>query len=311
MSVSVATQGVQAGQTKQGPLAGRHAVVTGGSRGIGLAIAQALVDAGASVTLMARDAARLDAAVAALQRCLDSQGACGRGLAREESGAIGEQRRSQLLPGARPARRLHCTVVDIADETSVNRAFAAARASNGPIDILVNNAGVAESAPFAKTSLAQFQRLMDINLKGVWLCTQAFAEGLPSSASTDGNWRHVVNVASTAALKGYAYVAAYCAAKHGVLGLTRALAQEWARRHVTVNAVCPGYTDTDIVAAAVANITAKTGRDADAARAELARSNPQAQLVTPEQVANAVLWLVSPGAESINGQAISVSGGEI
>jgi len=134
---------------------------------------------------------------------------------------------------------------------------------------------------------------------------------LPKDTPADAPWRHVVNVASTAALKGYAYVAAYCAAKHGVLGLTRALALEWARRRVTVNAVCPGYTDTDIVAAAVANITAKTGRDADAARMELARSNPQAQLVTPEQVANAVLWLVSPGAESMNGQAISVSGGEI
>ena len=264
----------------QGPLAGRHAVVTGGSRGIGLAIAQALADAGASVTLMARDAARLDSAAAELR-------------------AIAT------------ARRVLAVTVDVADEASVNAAFVVARDANGVIDILVNNAGVAESAPFAKTSVEQFERLIDINLKGVWLCTQAFAAGLPKETAADAPWRHVVNVASTAALKGYAYVAAYCAAKHGVLGLTRALALEWARRRVTVNAVCPGYTDTDIVAAAVANITAKTGRDADAARMELARSNPQAQLVTPEQVANAVRWLVSPGAESINGQAISVSGGEI
>lgn len=264
----------------QGPLAGRHAVVTGGSRGIGLAIAQALVEAGANATLMARDAVRLESAIAVLRTRATTQ-------------------------------RLFAVAVDVADEASVNAAFAAARDANGAIDILVNNAGVAESAPFAKTSVDQFQRLMDINLKGVWLCTQAFAAGLPKDTAVEAPWRHVVNVASTAALKGYAYVAAYCAAKHGVLGLTRALALEWARRRVTVNAVCPGYTDTDIVAAAVANITAKTGRDADAARMELARSNPQAQLVTPEQVANAVLWLVSPGAESMNGQAISVSGGEI
>ncbi len=293
-------------------LAGKHAVVTGGSRGIGLAIAQTLVDAGASVTVMARDAARLDAAVAALQVRLDERIACRSGLAREASSATGESRASPLPQGTEGTKqRLFSAVVDVANEASVNAAFAAARAANGPVDILINNAGVAESAPFAKTPVEQFQRLLDINLKGVWLCTQAFAAGLPMAAAADGAWRHVVNVASTAALKGYAYVAAYCAAKHGVLGLTRALAQEWARRRVTVNAVCPGYTDTDIVAAAVANIAAKTGRDAEAARAELARGNPQAQLVTPAQVANAVLWLVSPGAESINGQAISVSGGEI
>ncbi|MBL8310020.1 MAG: SDR family oxidoreductase [Burkholderiales bacterium] len=267
-------------------LAGRHAVVTGGSRGIGLAIANALVDSGANVTLMARDAARLDTAIASLRL--------------RHAAADGSQ-----------AQSFAAAVVDVADESSVNAAFAATRAANGPIDILINNAGVAESAPFTKTSADQFQRLLDINLRGVWLCTQAFATELPPSLRADDAWRHVVNVASTAALKGYAYVAAYCAAKHGVLGLTRALAHEWARRRVAVNAVCPGYTDTDIVAAAVANITAKTGRDAATARAELARSNPQAQLVTPEQVANAVLWLVSPGAESINGQAISVSGGEI
>lgn len=294
-----------ASQAASCPLLGRHAVVTGGSRGIGLAIASALVDAGANVTLMARDGLRLEEAALAL-RSHDRSG-----LGRDFPAAPEVSRPRPLPPGGESAQRVFSVVVDVADESSVNAAFAAACDANGPVDILVNNAGVAESAPFAKTSVEQFQRLIDINLKGVWLCTQAFAAGLPKDTSADAPWRHVVNVASTAALKGYAYVAAYCAAKHGVLGLTRALAQEWARRRVTVNAVCPGYTDTDIVAAAVANITAKTGRDADAARAELARGNPQAQLVTPEQVANAVLWLVSPGAESMNGQAISVSGGEI
>jgi NAD(P)-dependent dehydrogenase (short-subunit alcohol dehydrogenase family) len=201
------------------------------------------------------------------------------------------------------------TTVDVASETSVNVAFAAARGSFGPIDILINNAGIAESAPFVKTSCEQFERVVNTNLKGVWLCTRAFAQDLPPRA--DGRSKRVVNIASTAALTGYAYVTAYCAAKHGVLGLTRALAIEWAKKNVTVNAVCPGYTDTDIVADAVANIVAKTGRDAAAARAELASGNPQAKLVTPEQVANTVLWLVSPGSEAINGQAISVSGGEV
>lgn len=277
------------------PLAGRHAVVTGGSRGIGFEIARALLAAGADVTLMARDAGRLRQAVAALQAEIDA------GAAADGSADHGV------------APRVAAVAIDVADAASVDAAFKSAREDVGPVHILVNNAGVAESAPFAKTPVEQFQRLLDINLKGVWLCTQAFAAGLPGaeSSSDDQRWCHVVNVASTAALKGYAYVAAYCAAKHGVLGMTRALALEWARRPVTVNAVCPGYTDTDIVAAAVANITAKTGRDAQTARAELARSNPQARLVTPVQVANAVLWLVSPGAESMTGQAISVSGGEI
>ncbi len=258
------------------PLHDLHAVVTGGSRGIGLAIATALAHAGARVTIMGRDAARLNAA----RESLAAQGFAAASAA-----------------------------ADVGSEASVDAAFTAARGAFGPVDILINNAGIAASAPFAKTSYEQFERVVSTNLKGVWLCTQAFALDLQPRA--DGRVKRVVNVASTAALTGYAYVTAYCAAKHGVLGLTRALALEWAKKDVTVNAVCPGYTDTDIVADAVANIVAKTGRDAVAARAELAQGNPQAKLVTPEQVANAVLWLVSPGSEAINGQAISVSGGEV
>ncbi len=258
------------------PLHDLHAVVTGGSRGIGLAIATSLAKAGALVTIMGRDEARLRAACDALT----TQG-------------------SQAASAA----------VDVANEAAVNAAFAKARGKFGPIDILINNAGIAESAPFTKTSYEQYERVVNTNLNGVWLCTQAFAQDLQPRA--DGRSKRVVNIASTAALTGYAYVTAYCAAKHGVLGLTRALALEWAKKKVTVNAVCPGYTDTDIVADAVANIVAKTGRDAVAARAELAAANPQAKLVTPEQVASTVLWLVSPGSEAINGQAISVSGGEV
>jgi len=257
-------------------LAGQHAVITGGSRGIGLAIASALAGAGAAVTIMGRDQARL----AAAQHALASKGST-----------------------------VAVVAVDVADSASVTAAFAQARAEQGAIDILVNNAGIAESAPFARTDAAQFERVVGVNLGGVWHCTQAFATDL--NAGAEGRVRRVVNVASTAGLKGYAYVTAYCAAKHAVVGLTRALALEWARKPVTVNAVCPGYTDTDIVADAVANIVAKTGRDADAARAELASGNPQQRLVTPAQVANSVLWLVSPGSESITGQAISVSGGEV
>ena len=266
------------GNARHRPLADRHAVITGGSRGIGLAIARALAADGASVSIMARDRERLARAASELE--------------------------------ADGARVFACTI-DVSDEASVAAAFAAARAAFGSIDVLVNNAGVAASTPFAKTSLAQFQQLLDINLKGVWLCTQAFAQELADDGEGGAHWRHVVNIASTAALKGYPYVSAYCAAKHGVLGLTRALAQEWARRRVTVNAVCPGYTETDIVAAAVANIRAKTGRDEAGARAALASSNPQGTLVTPEQVAHVVRSLVCAGGEAINGHAISVSGGEI
>lgn len=272
--------------TPNSALTGHHAVVTGGSRGIGLTIARTLLGAGANVTIMARDAKKLDAAVVELRCRLQGTDA--------QPEAVGS---------------VFAVMVNVADEASVAAAFAAARDVHGPIDILVNNAGIAESAPFARTGLAQFERLLDVNLKGVWLCTQEFAADLPTRP--DGRQRRVINVASTAAQRGYAYVSAYCAAKHGVLGLTRALAVEWARKDVTVNAVCPGYTDTDIVADAVANIVARTGRDADATRAELARGNPQGRLVTPEQVANTVLWLASPGSDAINGQAISISGGEV
>ncbi len=190
-------------------------------------------------------------------------------------------------------------VCDVGDEHSVTDAFAAV----GDVDILVNNAGQVETAPFARTSLELWQRLLNVNLTGSFLCSRAVLPGMLAR----GQGR-IVNVASTAALKGYAYVAAYCAAKHGVLGLTRALALEVAARGVTVNAVCPGYTETDIVAAAVDNIVAKTGRTAEQARAELAKVNPQGRLVQPEDVAGTVAWLVRNGA--VNGQAIAVDGGE-
>jgi NAD(P)-dependent dehydrogenase (short-subunit alcohol dehydrogenase family) len=170
----------------------------------------------------------------------------------------------------------------------------------------VNNAGQAESAPLAKTDLALWQRMLAVNLTGAFLCAR---EALPEMTARGAG--RIVNVASTAGLVGYAYVAAYCAAKHGVVGLTRAAALECAKTGVTVNAVCPGYTETDLVATAVANIVAKTGKSEAEARAALVARNPQARMVQPEEVAGAVLWLCLPASSSVTGQAIAVAGGEV
>ena len=151
-----------------------------------------------------------------------------------------------------------------------------------------------------------WRQMLDVNLTGTFLCAQAALAGM-----LPAGYGRIVNIASIAGLAGAPYVAAYCAAKHGVIGLTRALALEFARKNITVNAVCPAYTETDMVGAAVANIVAKTGRSADEARAELVRRNPQGRLMQPQEVANTVLWLCLPGSEAITGQAISVSGGEV
>jgi NAD(P)-dependent dehydrogenase (short-subunit alcohol dehydrogenase family) len=257
------------------PLAGKHALVTGGARGIGAACAQALLARGARVTLAGRDGA----ALAAMQA---------------------------TLRGPAGADDVGIQVFDVADAAAVHAGFAAAAARFGPIAILVNNAGQAASAPLLKTDAALWQRMLDVNLGGVFHCTQA---ALPAMLA--GGWGRIVNVASTAGLTGYRYAAAYTAAKHGVVGLTRALALEVATQGVTVNAVCPGYTDTDIVRDAVANIVAKTGRSADQARAALAAGNPQQRLVQSAEVANAVAWLCLPESGAMNGQAIAVAGGEV
>jgi len=206
------------------------------------------------------------------------------------------------------AKRLgaYAATADVTVREEVEAAISDAAAARGAVYILVNNAGAAEAAPFPKTDEALWGRMLAVNLTGTYLCTHAVAGAMVSARSG-----RIVNIASTAALTGYAYVSAYCAAKHGVLGLTRSLAREFARMGVTVNAVCPGYTDTELVERSLDNIVASTGRNRDDAMAELLKVNPQRRLVRPDEVADAVLWLCGPNAASITGQAIAIAGGEV
>jgi NAD(P)-dependent dehydrogenase (short-subunit alcohol dehydrogenase family) len=196
--------------------------------------------------------------------------------------------------------------VDVTDADSVRAGFQSAVERHGPVQILINNAGDAASAPFARTNIHLWKRMLDVNLTGTYLCCSCV---IPSMLERRSG--RVVNIASTAGLTGYPYVTAYCAAKHGVVGLTRALALEVAAHGVTVNAVCPGYTDTDLVSQAVDNIVRKTGKTEAAARAALIQRNPQQRMMQPAEIANAVLWLCLPGTEGMTGQAIAVAGGEV
>lgn len=255
-------------------LAGHHALVTGGGTGIGAAIARALAAEGAKLTLLGR---RLDPLESAAAKIRSSR-----------------------------AKEVEALVCDVTDRAQVDAAFDHARAANGPITILVNNAGAVESAPFERVGDDLWRRTMAVNLDALFHCCQAALPDLREAAAG-----RIVTVASTAGLKGYAFSAPYVAAKHGAIGLTRALARELAATAITVNAVCPGFTDTDLVADAVALVSAKTGRNEAEARAEFLRYNPQGRLIDPAEVANAVVWLCLAESGSITGQSIAVAGGEV
>ena len=252
-----------------GILDGRHALITGGGTGIGAAIAVALARAGAAISIAGRRKAPLDEIAARLPKAT-------------------------------------AIVADVTREADCTAMVAAARNAHGPIDLLIANAGAAESAPVAKIDRAHWQRMIDVNLTGAFLTAQAALADV-TRKNADGP-RRIVFMASTAGLQGYPYVAAYCASKHGVVGLARALSIELAATGATVNAVCPGFTDTPLLAASVESIAAKTGRTAAQSRSDLAKANEHGRLITPEEVADKVLWLCSPAAASINGQAIMISG---
>lgn len=247
-----------------------HALVTGAGSGIGALIATHLAHAGYSLSLLGRRMQPL-----------------------EQTGA--------QINGT-PSQAISC---DVAQEVDVARAFAQASAAFGPVEVLVNCAGMAPTAPFHKLDSSQWQAVLNTNLNGVFNCTSQVIDSMREQQNG-----RIINIASTAALKGYAYVSAYCAAKHGVLGLTRALALETAKLGITVNAICPGYTDTEIIRGSVAQIVEKTGRSEEQALAQFTNTNPQGRLIQPDEIASTVLWLCSEAARSVTGQAISISGGE-
>jgi NAD(P)-dependent dehydrogenase (short-subunit alcohol dehydrogenase family) len=252
-----------------GMLDNRHALITGGGTGIGAAIARALAKEGAAVSLAGRRKAPLDDIAATLPKATT-------------------------------------IVADITRDSDCAAMAASARAANGPIDIVIANAGAAASAPVAKVDLAHWHNMIDVNLTGAFLTVKATLADV--TRKSEGP-RRIIFIASTAGLKGYPYVAAYCAAKHGVVGLARALSLELEPSGVTVNALCPGYADTPLLDTAAEKISAKTGRTSEEARDMLAQDNPSGRLIKPEEVALAVIRLCSPSAASVNGQAIEVTGG--
>jgi NAD(P)-dependent dehydrogenase (short-subunit alcohol dehydrogenase family) len=250
-------------------LSGLHALITGGGSGIGAAIARALAKQDAAISLVGRRKAPLEAI-------------------------------------ARSLPRATVITADVTNAADCQAMVEAARAAHGPIDIIVANAGAAESAPAAKISAEHWQRMIGVNLTGAFLTVQAAL----SDVTRDGEGtRRIVFTASTAGLKGYPYVAAYCAAKHGVVGLARALAAELGPAGVTVNAVCPGFTDTPLLGASTAAIASKTGRTVAEVRATLAKDNADGRLISPDDVAAKVLWLCSSTAASINGETIVIDRG--
>jgi NAD(P)-dependent dehydrogenase (short-subunit alcohol dehydrogenase family) len=252
-------------------LGGRTALVTGGGRGIGRAVAERLSAGGARVVVAGRTRAEIDRVAASL-------------------GGLG----GLALP------------LDVADRASIASALAALQAQGVHVDVLVNNAGAAESAPLDKTTDELWDRMLAVNAGGAFALCRALVPGMIARG-----FGRVINVASNAGLTGYAYSAAYCAAKHALVGLTRALAMEVAKTPVTVNAVCPGFVDTGLAAEAVQRIVDKTGRTPGEARRALEAMSPQRRLVTPEEVAHAVAMLADDLAGSVNGQSIAIDGGQV
>jgi NAD(P)-dependent dehydrogenase (short-subunit alcohol dehydrogenase family) len=206
--------------------------------------------------------------------------------------------RLEHLAKANPSIR--AVVADVTQEASVQAMFKEA----GPCDIVIANAGAADSGLLAKTTLEQWNAMLAVNLTGVFLTLREGVRQMPG-------WGRLISVASIAGLKGFAYAAPYAAAKHGVVGLTRSLALEVAKKPITVNAICPGYLDTEMTDRSIANIVAKTGKTPAEAVAILTATNPQARLIRADEVTATALWLCSPGAESVNGQSIALSGGEV
>ena len=251
-----------------------HALVTGGGRGIGAAIAEALARFGASISLIGRNVEVLEATASRI------------------AGDYGV--------------KVATAQADVGEESAVRKAIANLRDTLGAPTILVNNAGVAASSPFLSSDARFWRRLLETDLMGAVYVTQAV---LP--AMLESGWGRIINVASTAGLTGYAYITAYCAAKHGMIGLTRALALETARSGVTVNALCPGYADTEMTAQSIANIAEKTGRSRQQAVASLVSRNPQGRFIQPVEVADAVVWLAGDQAGSVTGQSIVIAGGEL
>jgi NAD(P)-dependent dehydrogenase (short-subunit alcohol dehydrogenase family) len=244
-----------------------HALVTGGATGIGKATALALAEAGVEVTICGRRAEPLDAVAA-------------------------------LNP------RIHAMTADVTDEASVEALYTRAQALRGPIEIVVANAGIASSAPAHKTTLAEWNRIIEVNLTGAFLTVRPALAGM-----AERKRGRVIFIASVAGLRGSAYVAPYVASKHGVVGLMRALAAELLKTGVTVNAICPGYVETEMLEESIARVMEKTGRSEEQAREGFAAFNPNHRLIKPEEVAGAVLWLASDAAISVTGQPIAITGG--
>lgn len=245
-------------------LTGKRALVTGGGRGIGAAIARALARAGASVVV------------------------CGR--KRDDLDAVAQEIRGKAI------------ACDLGDRAATDRMLAEV----GEIAVLVNNAGIAESAPLDRTTDAIWDRILELDVTAPFRLTRALVPGMIKAG-----WGRVINVASNAGVTGYGYSSAYCAAKHALVGFTRALAIDLARTNVTINALCPGWVETAMAEEAVARIASKTGRSAEEARGSLAAMSPQRRMITPEEVAHAAIMLCAPEALGIHGQTIVIDGGAV